>query len=53
MVGGIEAGNAAFVASHKWAGFGQAGMPRHVRRKFGRWLDLLFMRKGLPGVDPV
>ena len=49
MVGGIEAGNAASIALHKWAGFEEAGVLREVGRKFGRWLDLLFMRKTLSG----
>lgn len=49
MVAGIEAGNAASVALHRRAGFEQAGLLREVGRKFGRWLDLLFMQKLLPG----
>ena len=49
MVAGIEAGNAASVALHRRAGFEEAGRLREVGRKFGRWLDLLFMQKLLPG----
>jgi L-amino acid N-acyltransferase YncA len=45
MIGAIEAGNAASVALHKWAGFEEAGVLREVGWKFGRWLDLLFMQK--------
>jgi phosphinothricin acetyltransferase len=52
MVGGIEAGNTASVALHKWAGFEEAGVLREVGRKFGRWLDLLFMQKMLAGPAP-
>lgn len=40
-VAGIEAGDAAAVALHRRAGFEEAGTPREVGRKFGRWLDLL------------
>jgi L-amino acid N-acyltransferase YncA len=52
MIGGIEAGNAASVALHKWAGFQEAGVLREVGRKFDRWLDLLFMQKILAGKLP-
>jgi phosphinothricin acetyltransferase len=51
MVAGIEAGNAASIALHRRAGFEEAGLLRKVGRKFGRWLDLLFMQKLLPGLD--
>jgi phosphinothricin acetyltransferase len=49
MVAGIEAKNAASIALHRRAGFEEAGQLREVGRKFGRWLDLLFMQKTLPG----
>jgi L-amino acid N-acyltransferase YncA len=49
MIAGIEADNAASVALHRRAGFEEAGLLREVGRKFGRWLDLLFMQKLLPG----
>ena len=53
MVGGIEASNAASIALHRRMGFAEAGQLREVGRKFGRWLDLLFMQKMLPGpVNP-
>jgi phosphinothricin acetyltransferase len=45
MVGGIEATNARSIALHRRAGFAEAGYLRQVGRKFGRWLDLLFMQK--------
>ncbi|MFC3126784.1 GNAT family N-acetyltransferase [Pseudoroseomonas globiformis] len=48
MVGGIEAGNAASVALHRAMGFRDAGLLPEVGRKFGRWLDLLFMVRLLP-----
>ena len=49
MVAGIEASNAASIALHRRAGFEEAGVLRDVGRKFGRWLDLLFMQKTFPG----
>jgi L-amino acid N-acyltransferase len=47
MVGGIDAANAASIALHRKLGFVEAGILREVARKFGRWLDLLFMQKML------
>jgi L-amino acid N-acyltransferase len=53
MIAGIEAGNAGSIALHRKAGFQQAGVLHEVGRKFGRWLDLLFMEKRLNGpLDP-
>lgn len=49
MVAGIEATNAASVRLHQKAGFQQVGVLHEVGRKFGRWLDLLFMEKRLSG----
>ncbi len=45
MVGGIEAGNAASIALHERLGFERVGLMPEVGRKFGRWLDLLFMQR--------
>jgi phosphinothricin acetyltransferase len=45
MLAGIEASNVASAALHRKAGFEEAGRLRQVGRKFGRWLDLLFMQK--------
>lgn len=47
MIGGIDAGNAASIALHRKLGFVEAGVLREVARKFGNWLDLLFMQKTL------
>ena len=47
MVAGIEASNTASIALHQREGFQNAGVLRQVGRKFGRWLDLLFMQKFL------
>lgn len=49
MVAGIEASNAASIALHRRAGFEEAGQLREVGRKFGRWLDLLFMQRTFSG----
>lgn len=49
MVAGIEAGNAVSLAMHRRAGFEAAGLLREVGCKFGRRLDLMFVRKLLPG----
>ncbi len=49
MVGGIEAGNAASLRLHARLGFREAGRLREVGRKFGRWLDLVFMELLLGG----
>jgi phosphinothricin acetyltransferase len=47
VIGGAEA---ASVALHSRAGFVEAGRMRSVGRKFGRWLDTLYMQKALgPG----
>ncbi len=45
MIGGIEAGNVASIALHERHGFARGALLHQVGRKFGRWLDLLFMQK--------
>jgi phosphinothricin acetyltransferase len=45
MIGGIDAANAASIALHRKVGFTEAGVLREVARKFGAWLDLLFMQR--------
>ncbi len=47
MIGGIDAGNAASMALHARLGFAEAGRLREVARKFGHWLDLVFMQRML------
>ncbi len=49
MVGGIEAENTASIRLHESLGFVRAGVLHQVGRKFGRWLDLLFMERVLGG----
>ena len=45
MVGGIDAGNTAAIRFHANLGFERVATFREVGRKFGRWLDLVFMQK--------
>jgi len=47
MIGGIDAGNAASMALHTKLGFAEVGRLREVARKFGHWLDLVFMQRML------
>lgn len=49
LIGGIDADNAASIALHVAQGFVLAGTIRDAGYKFGRWLDLAFYQKGLPG----
>jgi L-amino acid N-acyltransferase YncA len=50
MIGVIGGAEAASVALHQSAGFTEAGRMRSVGRKFGRWLDTLYMQRTLgPG----
>lgn len=44
VIGGAEP---ASVAVHRKAGFVEAGRMRSVGRKFGRWLDTLYMQRAL------
>lgn len=45
MVGGIDAANAASIRFHQRLGFEQVAHFREVGRKFGRWLDLVFVQR--------
>lgn len=47
MIGGVDASNEGSLSFHRAAGFVEAGRMREVGRKFGRWLDLIFMQKML------
>ncbi|MEO6340051.1 MAG: N-acetyltransferase family protein, partial [Caulobacteraceae bacterium] len=47
MVAGIEAENLASIRLHAAAGFVEVGRLPQVGRKFGRWLDLVFMQRAL------
>jgi L-amino acid N-acyltransferase YncA len=47
IIGGIAADNAASIALHAKLGFSETGRMPEVGKKFGRWLDLVFMQKQL------
>ncbi len=49
MVGGIEAENSASLRLHAALGFAEVGRLPQVGRKFGRWLDLVFVERLLDG----
>jgi phosphinothricin acetyltransferase len=47
MVGGIDATNRESIALHTSFGFVETARMPEVGRKFGKWLDLVFMQKKL------
>ena len=47
MVGGMDASNEGSIRMHERLGFEQMGTMPEVGRKFGRWLDLVFMQRFL------
>jgi L-amino acid N-acyltransferase YncA len=47
LVAGIDAGNVASLNLHLKLGFETVGRFKEVGRKFGRWLDLIFMQRKL------
>jgi phosphinothricin acetyltransferase len=49
MIAGVVADNAASLALHRSLGFEEVARFRDVGFKFGRWLDLCFLQKMLPG----
>lgn len=56
IIGGIDAANAASLALHERLGFERVAHFREVGRKFGRWLDLIFVQRfidqaGAPRAD--
>jgi L-amino acid N-acyltransferase len=51
VIGGIDADNAASIALHVAQGFEHAGTIRDAGYKFGRWLNLAFYQKVLPGPE--
>ena len=48
MVGAVDADNAASLKFHDKLGFRRAAHFHEVGRKFGRWLDLVFVEKAFP-----
>ncbi len=51
MLAVIGGGEPASVALHAALGFAQAGRMRSVGRKFGRWLDTVYMQRALGDGD--
>ena len=49
MLGGVDAANLDSIRFHERLGFMRAAHFREVGRKFGRWLDLVFMQRCLDG----
>ena len=47
MLGGVDAANLDSIRFHERLGFAQVAHFREVGRKFGRWLDLVFMQRYL------
>jgi L-amino acid N-acyltransferase len=47
MIGGIDAANDGSIRFHERLGFEHVAHFREVGRKFGRWLDLVFMQRFL------
>lgn len=47
MIAGVDAANAASLRLHARLGFVQVAEIREVGRKFGRWLDLVFLQRFL------
>ncbi|MVT66272.1 GNAT family N-acetyltransferase [Bradyrhizobium pachyrhizi] len=45
MIAGIDGGNPASLRLHAQAGFVEVARMPEVGRKFGRWLDLVFMQR--------
>jgi len=45
MIGGIDAANEASLRLHEQLGFERVAHFREVGRKFGRWLDLVFVQR--------
>jgi phosphinothricin acetyltransferase len=51
MIAVIGGGEPASVALHSRAGFRQTGRMVSAGRKFGRWLDTVYMQKALGAGD--
>ena len=45
LIAGIDGGNTASIRLHARAGFVEVARMPEVGRKFGRWLDLVFMQR--------
>ena len=51
MIAGIDGGNQASLRLHASLGFVEVARMPEVGRKFGRWLDLVFMQRVLDAPD--
>jgi L-amino acid N-acyltransferase YncA len=49
MIGGIDAANQGSLRMHERLGFERVAHFREVGRKFGRWLDLVFVQRYIDG----
>lgn len=47
LIAGIDGGNMASIRLHERAGFVEVARMPEIGRKFGRWLDLIFMQRFL------
>jgi len=47
LIAGIDGANAASMRLHRGAGFVEVARMPEIGRKFGRWLDLVFMQRVL------
>ena len=52
VIGGIDAENEASLRFHEQLGFARVAHFREVGRKFGRWLDLVFMQRFVDEARP-
>ena len=53
MVGVLDAGNMASRAFHRSLGFTESAVLPEVGRKFGRWLDVVFVTYRFDGISAV
>jgi phosphinothricin acetyltransferase len=49
MIAGVDAANSVSIGMHESLGFERVAHFREVGRKFGRWLDLVFLQRW---IDP-
>ena len=49
LIGGVDAENTASLRLHESLGFEEVARFREVGRKFGRWLDLVFLQRYIDG----
>ncbi len=49
VIAGMDSGNELSLRMHEKEGFVETGRLKQVGRKFGRWLDLVYMQYEVPG----